>query len=258
MNESDSVETSDLFIILGSANPQRFEIVWQMAEYLIYHGETVEVCHHADDTPPESPALQRLLAKSFTLSQWSLKEATCNFHQAPLPKPGVTTLFVGHGSRQLVDTIETISFWLPDSGFNLQRVSTWVDCTRVAESPAAKKWYECCFHFTDLVILDEFKNLPLSWLQEYKDFFKKECFPCILENTKKGRLHDMFLVMDNQIRRIAQVFEKPDDQYEVFPDDDDEDDMEDDEDVENTSPENEPYFERLVDGRRSKLVPDPL
>ena len=196
MNESDSGEKSDLFIILGSAHEQRFETVWQMAEYLIYHGETVEVCHHEDEALPESPALTRLMAKALSLSQWSLKEESCNFKHAPIAKPGVTTLFVGHGVHYLVDTIETLTQWLPQSPFDLQRITTWVDCQRVSESMTARKWYECCFHFSDLVILDEFKNLPLSWLHEYKEFFKKECYPCIIENTKKGRLHDMFLVMD--------------------------------------------------------------
>ena len=255
----DSSGSSDLFIILGTANPQRFEVVWQMVDYLIFHGEKVEVCHHLDETPPESPALNRLTSKgdSFKLTNWHLKEDSCDFAQPPVPKDNVTTLFIGHGRDFLVDTIETLTYWLPRSGFNLQRITTWVDCQQVSATLNAKKWYECCFHFSDLVILDEFKELPLSWLKEFKEFFKKECYPCIIENTRKGRLHDMFLVMDNQIRRIAQVFEKPDDLYDDFGDDEDEEDEEESA-VDLSSPENEPYFERLNDGRRSKLVPDPF
>lgn len=259
MNTNDSSVTSDLFIVLGTANPQRFEVVWQMVDYLLFNGEKVEVCHHQDEEIPESPALSRLRSKDeFSLAQWSLREDSCDFAAAPFPKEDVTTILVGHGKDHLVDTLETLVYWLPNSNFNLQRITTWVDCQLIENSLNAKKWYECCFHFSDLVILDEFKALPLSWLKEFKEYFKKECYPCIIENTRKGRLRDMFLIMDNQIRRIAQVFEKPDDLYQNFADDDDEEEMEDEASVDSASPENEPYFERLIDGRRSKLVPDPF
>lgn len=256
MNESDPVEQSELYIILGTAHDQRFEAVWQMAEYLTFNGDTVEVCLHADERPPESPTLLRLQGKAFSLSQWSLNADSCDFKEAPIAKTGVITLFVGHGQSYLVDTIETLTYWLPHSNFALQRVTTWVDCKRASESMITKKWYECCFHFSDLVILDEFKTLPVSWLKEYKEFFRKECLPCIVENTRKGRLHDMLVIMDNQTLRIAQVFENPDE----YPIDllEDEEEEDDDEGLNHRpSPENESYFERLIDGKRSKLVPDP-
>ncbi len=257
MNSSNSGEKSDIFLIFGSASPQRFEILWQMAEYLIFGGESVEVCLHSEESPPESAALERLQDKAgFSMSQWNLEADSCDFDSAPIQKPNVTTLFLSHGTHYLVDTFETLSHWLPDSGFELQRVTTWVDCKQVHTDANAKKWYECCFHFSDLVILDEFKTLPDSWFKEYKDFFKKECYPCIVENTRKGRLHNMFVLMDNQLRRIAQVFEKTVDFYAIL--DEDEEEMEENEPTTTTSPKYEPYFERLVDGRRSKVVPEPL
>jgi hypothetical protein len=260
MTEHAQENGSDLFVVLGSASPQRFEVLWQMADYLLFHGESVEVWHHEEEIPPESPALSRLLEKELKLRTWSLREDACRFDQAPQPTPGVTAIFLSHGVRFLVDTLETLALWMPDSGFQLQRITTWVDCKRVNDSSTARKWYECCFHFSDLVILDEFKDLPVSWLKEYKDFFKKECYPCIIDNTRKGRLHDLFMIMDNPVMRIAQVFEKPDDlpfvEIEMSSEEDD-DEEEASDGIDATDPAREPYFERMIDGKRSKVVPDP-
>lgn len=254
MNPSEQEKQSDLFIVLGGASPQRYEVVFQMVAYLLFNGETVDLWHHKDEPPPESPSLTPLLTKGLTLHPWSLEQDSCAFAQPPTARPGVTTLFLAHGSLHLVDTLETLAYWLPNSGFSLQRITTWVDCLKVSQSTRARKWYECCFHFSDLVILDEFKTLPVSWLKEYKDFFKRECYPCIIDNTRKGRLHDFPLIMDNQVRRIAQLFESP--EAAMLRMDEDEDDEEEDS-IDLTLPENEPYFERLIDGRRSKLVPEP-
>ena len=256
MNPSEPELTSDLFVVLGVANDQRFEIVFQMASYLIFHGESVELWHHESEALPDCPALAQLLNKGMQTSTWSLETESCAFAKAPIARPGVTALFLAHGTLHLVDTLETLAYWVPCSGFALQRITTWVDCYKVSQCSRTRKWYECCFHFSDLVILDEFKSLPVSWLKEYKAFFKRESYPCIIENTRKGRLHDMLLVMDNQVRRIAQVFEKPDELVFAL-NDEEEDDDEEDELPDLSQPQNEPYFERLIDGRRSKLVPDP-
>ena len=254
--ESTSTDT-DLFVVLGSAHPQRLEILWQMVEYLQFHGETVTLCvHEKEKDLPDSPAKTRLLQKGLEITHWQIDPENAQFTTPPsVAREQDTLILLGHGTRYLADTLETLSAWLPGSGYALQRIMTWVDGQRYADSADAKRWYECCFHFSDLVIVDEFKNLPLSWLKEFRNEFSTKCYPCIIENTKKGRLHDLYLVMDNQVRRISQVFEESDDLY--F---DEEDEIEEDEVLEEKESLNQsatdPFFERSIDGRRSKPVPE--
>lgn len=257
MSAKSTSNDTDLFVVLGASHPQRIEVVFQMIEYLQFNGEQVTLCLHEEEKDlPDSPTKTRLIQKGLHITQWQIDPQSATFTTTPATEDGNTVIMLGHGSRYLVDTLEALMFWLPNSGFSLQRITTWVDCQRYADSADTKHWYECCFHFSDLIILDEFKDLPLSWLKEFRDEFKTKCYPCIIENTKKGRLHDLYLVMDNQVRRISQVFENTDDLYFDEEDEIEDDAVLEDEEILNSSA-TDPFFERSIDGRRSKPVPEP-
>lgn len=252
MSNDSPTSTNELFVILGASHPQRFEVLWQIIDYLHYNGEKVTLFTHKDESDlPDSKAKDRVLKKGLQVEQWELDSESTGFKHPPaVSEKGRITILLGHGSLYLVDTLEVLSQWLPLSDMTLQRVMTWVDAERLSKNPDVKKWYECSFHFSDLVILDEFKNLPLAWLKEFRDYFKSQSYPCIVENTKKGRLNDLYVTMDNQTRRISQVFEVSDEFYSQ---------MELKEELKDgvlIKLPIEPFFERSPEGRRSQLVPD--
>jgi hypothetical protein len=255
--DSSSADT-ELFVVLGSTHPQRLEAIWQMVEYLQSNNEKVTLCLNEEETDlGDSQTKQRVMEKGLHLTYWQVDPEKSEFTTPPTAfEQANIVILLGHGSKYLVDTLEALSKWLDGSAFELQRITTWVDSQKLTDSITAKKWYECCFHFSDLLILDEFKNLPLPWLKEFRENFNTKSYPCIIENTKKGRLHDLYLIMDNQVRRISQVFEESDDLYfDVETEVEEEDEELEDEDILNQKSV-DPYFERSPDGRRSKPVPD--
>lgn len=248
---------AELFVVLGSTHPQRFEAVWQMVEYLQMNNEKVTLCLHEEEPDlPDSPAMLRVMEKGLQLTHWQVDSEKSEFTSPPTAaEQSNTVILLGHGSKYLVDTLEALSKWIHGSGFELQRIMTWVDSQKLTDSTIVKKWYECSFHFSDLLILDEFKNLPLSWLKDFRVNVSAKSYPCIIENTKKGRLHDLYLIMDNHVRRISQVFEDSDDLYfDVVDETEEEEELVDEEILNQGSVD--PFFERSVDGRRSKPVPD--
>lgn len=247
----------EIFVVLGSSHSSRLEAVWQIIDFLHFNGEKTAVCVHESEIDfPESKTKERAIEKGMIVTTWSIDEKSATLTKTPdATEEERVTIFVGHGKHYLVDTIEALSKWLPDSPFELQRIITWVDGDKYANTENAKSWYECCFNFSDLVILDEFKDLPLSWLKEIKDHFKTESMPCIVENTKKGRLQNLHTIVDNLLLRVSQVFEQSNEiqvEYEIEGDEED-DELADEEDL--NKPIMDPYFERVIDGKRAKPVP---
>jgi hypothetical protein len=250
---------SRLYLVLGSRSSQKDRVVLQLAEYLLQENEHVVVCYEDGHGMEESEDLARCLGRGMKMETWTLQTADGVFDKAPPAdsEPGVL-LWLGPGNRRLVDAIEAVSNWLPESGRALERVITWVDAGLYQKSRHAQHWYQCCFHFSDLVILDEFKDLPASWLKEFKDFFHRECYPCIIENTRKGRVQHLNIALDNQALRISQVFEPEEDEYDGFEVvDEDKDSAGEDSEFPEENP-TERYFERSLDGRHSNPVPDIL
>jgi hypothetical protein len=242
------------YAVLGSSHPQRDSVILQLAEYLLE--EVDQVWISAEDAAIEAHAQwSRLEAKGLRLSLWSLDPGKAFFTAPPSTSGGkVAVLWVGPGAKRLVDAIEALSLWLPGSGHALQRVITWVDAMCYESGKHAQNWYQCCFQFSDLVLLDEFRELPASWMKDFRLRMHRACYPFIIENTRKGMIHDPFLLLDSQVRRISQVFEiealLPDIEWEEVGSESD------DEDEEEDGPYVETYFERLVDGKRSNPVAD--
>jgi hypothetical protein len=257
--ETTHHEPVRLYLVLGCLSPQRDHVLLQLVEYLQHEGDSVTLCHENAHPVTMGEDLERCMGKGLKLDNWSLSPAGASFQKAP-PVPCNTDvlLWSGPGTTRLADAIEAVATWLPESGCTLERVITWVDAARYHRQRQAQHWYHCCFHFSDLVLMDEFRELPASWLKEFRDYFHQECLPCIIENTRKGRVQHPNLVLDNQILRISQVFEPDESGLEgievVVEEDDEEEEPGDAEDWESIPKER--YFERSLDGKHSNPVPD--
>jgi hypothetical protein len=253
MNRDDSKE---LYVMLGINHPQRINVLCQMLEYLVFNGiaPSVLVCKDLD-IDKGNPVIDRIISKGVDFLPWSLNTDSGGFSIDGTP--GEVSILLAPGDTSVIDVMEVLSKQVTAGIWELQRVITWVHSEYYANDSDSKRWYEACFHFSDLVILDCFKNMEQSALGSIKAHFHDESLPCILVNTKKDRLQELGLVMDNQARRITQVFDRSAESsidYEVEIEEGDEED-----DIDAALPETniDPYFERNHDGRRSKPLPNP-
>ncbi len=234
---SEELKAPGAYILLGSAHEDRWKTVSQLVRYLIYNDEEVTLCIETSETLPEIPDLKQALDKGLKENRWSLNSDETGFELEPeFSAAGGLLFWVSRGDTNPVSLVEILSNWLPLKGIQVERVITWVDSERCSQSSSNQKWYEACIHFSDFALLDRYKNLDSSWPAQFIEHFENEHYPCIIERMKKGRVRDESLVLDNQVRRITQIFDPVDN--------DDEEQILD------------PYFERLPDGRRSKVVPD--
>ncbi|MCG8528370.1 MAG: hypothetical protein MI748_18465 [Opitutales bacterium] len=249
----------EFFVLLGMRSPERLDALCQLIEYWHFHGEKVLLWHHENEPLPEDhEAFSRLKKKGLEQIAWDWNEDATDFAQPDVTFSGAdVVLFLDYGGKQLIDTLEILSKWLPQSPLDLERIITWVHCQNVSENFLIKRWYETCFHFSDAVILDAFKDLPATWLKEYQQHFKTQCYPCIVENTKKGRLKNLQNIVDDQVRRISQAFEFEQIDMNWDFEIETEDGEEDDDDFDDLPPK-EAFFERNPDGKRSKIVTDIL
>ena len=124
-------------------------------------------------------------------------------------------------------------------------------------------WYDCCIHFSDVVLLSNRRDVPNKWVEEFKDRYLKEYYPCLFEFVKKGRLSNPSLVLAPQARRISKLFDETDEF--VFIDEDveiedegdvDEEDEDEDEKFQAGDPSKDPFLAKMVNGRREKTLPD--
>lgn len=234
---SENPNAPGAYILLGSAHEDRWKTVSQLVRYLVYNDESITLCIENSEILPHTPELNQARGKGMNIDRWALKPDDIVFETEPASPSSSELLFlVSNADENPVALMEALSSWLPHKGIRVERVITWVDCERCSQSSKNQKWYEACIHFSDFVLLDRFKNLDPAWPAQFVEHFENEHYPCIIERTKKGRVRDESLLLDNQVRRITQIFDVADNDYE--------------------EPIIDPFFERLPDGRRSKIVPD--
>lgn len=167
----------------------------------------------------------------------------------------------------VINFMEALTVYLPQSDFELGSISTLVDCQRTQEHSVLRKWLEACIHFSDTVILGNRSDVSNSWLKEFEEHYQKKCFPCHFVLQKKDKLSNPALLFDLQARRMSLVFDElaeavnhdwrsqvpdgamifdegEDGEIGVDEDEDDDDEIEED-----------PYFVTHVNGKRQLYVP---
>jgi hypothetical protein len=182
--------------------------------------------------------------------------------EAAVPAGADRVFFVVEGRRNPVDQLEAFKLWLPGQGLELGRVICIVDCAFASAHPQLQPWFDACIHFSDVVLLNHRDLVPNKWLSDFQARYKDQCFPCLFEFVKKGRVHNPRLILEPLALRISHAFDaEPDwvildeDGEELEADAEDEGGAEGEEEVELVAKE-DPYFVRWSSGRREKELPN--
>ena len=163
--------------------------------------------------------------------------------------------FVLNGRVNPVDQVEAFQAWLPTQSAELGRIICVVDCGLAQGNPALLAWYDACAHFSDVVLLNRREGVDSKWIRDFQARFKDQCYPCLIEFVRAGRVRNPALILEPCALRISQAFE--DEPAWVARDGSSEDDAgeEGDDEVEMVLAE-DPYFARRPGGRRVKEIPD--
>jgi hypothetical protein len=101
------------------------------------------------------------------------------------------------------------------------------------------------------VLLSRREGVSNKWIGDFRREFESRFYPCIFEHVKEGRVDNPALVLAPVARRMSHVF----DEQEWIVEDDDEDEAEDG-DEDEMKPEEDPYLEKRMGGRRVREIPD--
>lgn len=232
-----------VYLILGAAGSGRRDLVKDLALFgLDPEGRPqVFVAERSLGAPGEA---QRKEGEDSGIASWSMIAGNLRIEV----DPETTHLFiVSDGRTDPVDQVEALKNWLPITPFELGRIITVVNCRLLDANASLRRWYDACIHFSDVVLLNKREGLSSKWVPAFIARLHQNGLPCHVELVKKGRVANPALLLYPEPRRISLVF---DDEEHLYPDDDDTSDEE------AVTRMIDPYFERLLSGRRRKELPD--
>ena len=232
-----------IYFILGAEGAGRREVIADLALFGLER--TDRPCLLVPEAQvAASEEVMTGLKATFPVVGWILDGTRM---RATVPD-GATHLFLmSDGMADPIDQIEAFSLWLPTIPFELGRIITVVHCALLDRQPPLIRWYDGCIHFSDVVLLNRREGLSSKWVSDYQSRLQKDSLPCYVELVKKGRVGNPALVLFPEPRRISLIF---DEEEHLYRDDDEATDEE------AVTPLVDPYFERLVSGRRVRELPD--
>ena len=226
--------STSIYLILGSPHSGRREIIYDLIEGGIDPQKKVRVYTSAQESScPYDEKLSR--AENIERLQWNLTE---NAIQATNISPEVDyTFFITEGKSDPIEQIEKFQQWLTNQPASLARIISIVHCALAFEHDALRPWLEGCVHFSDCVLLNYRAGIPDNWVKNFKEHYEKQCYPCLFEYVKKGKVANPALILSPEPRRLSLAFDNITDA-----------DLEED--------AVDPYFERLGNGSRKKPLPN--
>lgn len=200
-------DTINLYIILGTAQSGRREILYDLIEGssdLEEVSKFVLICSNE----PETPASEKLrnLPKTQVL-EWDFSENRLN-----LPKlealPGDSVFLILSSKADLIDQIEAVKYWLDgQSEFTLARILSVISCKVAYENEVLLPWFKAAVYFSDYILLTHREDVPDKWISDFVKSFAKENYPCIFERVKKNKVNNPDQVLEAEARRISHIFD---------------------------------------------------
>jgi hypothetical protein len=232
-----------IYLILGAVGSGRHELVADLALFGLDPDDQPQL-FVAERHVGESRELLAKAGEELSVSPWSMIDGNLQVEV----DPEVTRMFfLSDGRADPVDQVEALKNWLPNTPFELGRVITVVNCQLLNSNARLMRWYDACIHFSDVVLLNKREGLSSKWVPAFRAQLDQNSLPCHLELVKMGRVANPALVLYPEPRRISLVF---DDEEHLFSDDDDATDEE------SVTAMVDPYFKRLMSGRRVRELPD--
>ncbi len=245
-----SSEKPIVYLILGAANSGRREIL----------ANIIEDSYGTEDRPlvyvSESEKADPSDTKLGLVQHWKWWEGNII---APVPKGTQVVYFLSDGKLNPIDQIEAFKLWILAQSLELARIFTIVNSSLAEKNPALLMWYDACIHFSDVVLMNKREGVANKWMSDFQARYKDQAYPCLFEFVKSSRVKNTALILEPLALRISQTFEAEDVWVVSGQTEDDEEDEEiedgDEEEVEMVLAE-DPYFTRLLGGRRVKEIPD--
>lgn len=197
---------------------------------------------------PEARALNDLPNTQLIPWNWENDTIACSAMTPGAGSEQDRIFYIAEPLRNPVDQMEALVAFAEAMDLRIGRVLTWVDCATVSQNEKPlEKWLDACVHFSDCVILSKREDVSGKWLKSLENRYRKAHLPCLFFHEKKKGFDNPALVLEPSARRASLAFDEVDPMFEDDPDIEDEPDL---------VGEVDPYFERMVSGRREKLVPE--
>jgi len=233
-----------LYLVLGCRGSDQFLAVADLIEFgtdkedkslVLVSGADLAEGAEAFEAPRRAASLERYDWTESGFSTGAIGDADYVF-------------LVSDGVSDPSDFVEAFHQWLPESGCELARVITVLHCDLAARRRVAMDWFECCIHFSDVVLLSKREKVSNRQMKDFLSYYDEQCYPCHFEYLKKGRVSNPSLVLNPQPRRISRIF----DAQEIF-DDDEEDEIEEEQLAGDAA--RDPFLKRIAGGRRERPLP---
>lgn len=233
-----------VYLILGSKGTSQFQVVSDLIDFGAAKDENALVYCSSNDKS-EADAEFKVRSREATLETYEWDGESLSIK---VPEESDLVFIVADGLADPADFVEAFHAWLPTSGCELGRIITVLNSEMAIARHEAFAWYDCCIHFSDVVLLAKRENVGNKQMKDFLDHYEEECFPCLFEYVKKGRVSNPSLVLETQPRRISRIFDEP----EVFEDDEEAEIQE--EEIAG-DPTKDSYLKRVAGGRRERPLP---
>lgn len=239
-----------VYLVLGSRGGGRSSLVQDLVDFGLDSEAESQVFVSEDDAAMwDSPLpIRNALCEQKSYS-WIEDESSLSVEAT-----SETVFVVADGLSDPADFVEAFFNWLQGSGYELGRIITVADCNRIQQERKLLQWYDCCIHFSDVILLSNRTEVSNKWIEEFKDRYLKEYYPCLFVFAKKGRISNPSLVLEPEARRISKLFDEAD-EY-VFEDDDEEEEIDEEDEPAAGDPSKDPFLAKFGSGRRSRILPD--
>ena len=117
--------------------------------------------------------------------------------------------FVTDGRGNPVDQLEAFKPWMDQSGAEVARVFTVVDCQLAEKHKGLLPWYEACIHFSDVVLLTKREGVANKWMSDFQAIFKDKFYPALFRMVKAGKVKNPPMLLEPEARRMSHLFDEP-------------------------------------------------
>lgn len=241
-----------VYLFLGSSGSGRLEVLSDLLADGLAAGEKAAVLVTADD--PE-----RATGDKLTLVDWVWTEE--KRIEAEDTEGADILFFVTDGRKNPVDQIEAFQAWIKREGLELARVFSVVDCQLAERKPELLPWFDACIHFSDVVLLNRREGVANKWVSDFISRYTDQCYPCLFELVKAGKVKNPAMLLEPQAMRISQIFDEEvsldfgDIEFGESEEDEEGEELS-DEEKEDIAPAPDPYLQRRLGGRRVREIPD--